>query len=162
MEIPQVFGRNGGWRVLEQRPRCSGLRKSDHIAQRRRAGEHHRDSVHSECNAAVRGRPGAQRVQQKAEPELRGLRVDSEERQHLPLQGRIVDTNAPSTELRAIEHDIVSERTNFFRRRIEKLDVLGIRRRERVMHGAECATLLADEQWKIGNPEKRPLVFGHH
>jgi hypothetical protein len=85
MEVPQIFGWNGRWRVLEQRPRSSGFRKCNYIAQRRRTGEHHRNPVEAKRDSAVWRSPGLERIEQKAKTILRLFLVDTQQTENLSL-----------------------------------------------------------------------------
>ena len=75
MELGEVRGRHVGRCVLKEGASRRGLGKRDHVAQRRRAREEHRDAVEAERDAAVRRRPGAQRLEQEPEPPLLLRRV---------------------------------------------------------------------------------------
>src|ERR1700680_1515164 len=152
MEISQVFGWNGGWRVLEQGPRRGSLRERNHVPERGRSSPHHRKPVESERDSAVRRSSRAQRIEQEAEAELGIFCADAEQRQHFPLKRGIVDSNASSSELQSIQHDVVRERTNLLGLRIEELEIVRMWRRERMMHRAQGSVLLATEQRKIRDP----------
>jgi len=159
MEIPQVFGWNGGGSVLEEGPRRGGFRKSDYVTERSRTREDHSKPVEAERDAAVRRGTRAQSIEKEAKAQLRILGTDAEQRQHLSLQRRVVDTNAPAAELQSVQHDVVRERTHFLGRRIEQLEIVRVRRREWMMHRAQRAVLLATEQWEIRDPQERSLVL---
>ena len=134
MKLLQVLTRHGGRRALEQRARRRGLRKCNHVAQRRGAGELHRDPIEAERNAAVRRRPGAQSLQQKAEAGARRRFIDAKQREDARLQRWITDTNTAPPEFGAVQHDVVRARAYRLRRAVELRDIGRVGRRERVMH----------------------------
>src|ERR1700732_502764 len=107
MEIPQVLGWNGGGCVLEEGPRRGGFRKSDHITEGGRSSKDHRKPVKAERNAAVRWRARAQRIKEGAETQLSILCTDAKQRKDLPLQRRVIDTNAPAAELQSVQYDVI-------------------------------------------------------
>ena len=80
MKLLEIFRRHRRRRALEQRAGRGRLRKRDHVAQRARAGELHRDAIEAKCDTAVRRRAVAQPLEQKAESALRRFLVD--QRQH--------------------------------------------------------------------------------
>src|SRR5258705_4755476 len=69
-QLLQLPGIDRGRRVGEQADRPLALGKCDHVAQRGRAGEDHRQAVDAEGDAAVRRRAEAERLEKKAELRL--------------------------------------------------------------------------------------------
>src|SRR2546423_8091388 len=153
MEFPQILRWNGRWRVLEQRPRRSGFRKRNYVPQRRSSCEHHRNAIETERNSAMRRSAGLERIEEKAESILRLLFIDTQQTENLSLQRWVVDADAASAELGAVEHNIVGERTDFVRRRLEQPQIFRIRRCERVVDGAQRAVLFPYEEWEISHPQ---------
>src|SRR2546423_9219498 len=116
MEFPQILRWNGRWRVLEQRPRRRGFRKCNHVTQRRRSCEHHRNAVEPEGNSTMWRSAALERIEQKTESVLRLFFVDTQQTENLSLQCWVVDADAAAAELGAVEHDVIGKRTDFFRR----------------------------------------------
>src|SRR5690349_16298918 len=154
MKFPKVFRWNGSRRVLEQRARRSGLGKSNYIPQGRCSSEHHRNAVEAKRDTAVRRCARFERIEQETESMLCLFFADTQQTEHPSLHGRVVDADAATAELGAVEHHVVSKRTNFFRRCVEQSQVFRIRRCERVMHGAQRAVPFPYEQWKISHPQE--------
>src|SRR5690242_1666415 len=107
MKLAQIVGGNAGWRSLEQGACRRRLRKCDHVAKRRRAGELHRDTVETESDTAVWRRSGPKSLQQEAEARVRRRFVDSQEGEDSRLQCRVADSNATSAELRSVQYHVV-------------------------------------------------------
>src|SRR5688572_15111898 len=162
MEIAEVFGRNRRRRILEQCARRGGLRECDHVAQRPRARKHHRNAIEAERYAAVRRRACTERVEQKAESRLRHSVVYTEQTENPALQRRIVDANAASAQLSAVEHDVIGKSTNFLRLAVEKPEILRVGSGEWMMYRAQRSVLLANEHRKVRDPEKRPRPRADH
>ena len=159
-------------RALEERARRGRLGEGDHVAQRGRAGEQHRDAVESERDAAVRRCARAQRLEQEAEPQLRRGVVDAEQREDARLQRGIADADAAAAEL-----EPVVARTSYASARarsgarLEQRDVVGVRRGERMMHrrralrspdpartsGSRCTTTNA---WTSSGTSSRRCAHG--
>ena len=67
MERGQVGRRHRHRGALEERPGLCRLGERDHVTQRRRPGQQHRDPVVPEGEPAVRRRPGREGIEQEAE-----------------------------------------------------------------------------------------------
>src|SRR4029079_16863572 len=91
-------------------------------------------------DAAVRRRTGAKSLEEEPEPSLCGRVVDAAQAKDACLETRVADTNAPATELRAVENEVISLRARAFGRRIEQRDVRRHRRGERVVYRTERAS----------------------
>ncbi len=154
VRVAQLIGRHRCRRALEQRARRSGLRERDHVAQRRRAGQHHRDAVHAERDAAVRRRAGAQPFEQEPEPRLRRGLVDAEQREHAALERRIGDSDASAAQFRAVEHHVVRLSAHASRGPLSSVaHVVGSRRGERVVHRRQrSGGGIAVEHREVGHP----------
>ena len=85
------------------------------------------------------GAPARSPSRRNPKRRLRGGLVDAEQRENPRLQGRIGDADAAAAKLHAVEHHVVGEGAGLLRRGVEWRDVLGVRRRERVVHRLQRA-----------------------
>src|ERR1051326_4338651 len=94
-ELPQLARIDRRRRFGQHANRLLTFRKSDHIAERRRAGENHGQPVDAEGDAAVRRRAVTQRFEEKAELGLGLLAADAEQLENAPLHLPPLDTPPP-------------------------------------------------------------------
>ncbi len=107
----------------------------------------------------MRGRTVLEGVHQEAEFVLRVFVGQAEKMEHLVLKFGIVDTDAAAAKFVAIDNHVVGRGANFARCRFEFVDVIGIWRRERVVHSVIALRLVVPlKQREIDNPEARELL----
>ena len=111
-------------------------------------------AVQAERDAAVRRRAVLERVEEEAEPQLRVLVADAEQRKIALLKRRVVDTDAAAADLDAVEHDVVRLREHLAGFSSSTVHVLSTRRGERVVHGDPPLLLLVPlEEREVGHPQ---------
>src|SRR5215470_13925002 len=81
-------------RFGEHADRFLAFGKRDHVAQRRRAAEEHRQAIDAEGDAAVRRRAEAERFEEEAELRLGLFPADAQQRENSLLQLEVMDTDA--------------------------------------------------------------------
>src|SRR4029079_6872671 len=78
VELAQLLGVDDGWRAGHEIQRVGGLRKGNHLANRRFTGQNRHDANQSERNAAVGWSPVLERLEEEPETQLRLLVVDAQ------------------------------------------------------------------------------------
>src|SRR5204862_5591628 len=118
-----------------------------------------RDAIEAERDAAVRRRAVFERLEEEAEAELRFLLADVEQRENAALHRRVVDSDAATADFAAIEDEVVRLRPYMAGIGDERVDVLVVRRSERVMHRVVALRLRVPlQQGEVHDPGEHELV----
>ena len=105
-------------RIHHQIHCARGLGKWNHFAQAVCAGQNHHDAIQSERNSAVRRRAILQRFQKEPEARARLFLRHPESAEYLALNVLAMNTDRARAQLGAIQHHVISQRTNFAQRRL--------------------------------------------
>ena len=118
----------------------------------------------------MRGRTEAERLEEEAELLLRVLLAQTHDLEDALLQVLAVDTNRATADLVAVAHHVVRVRERLAWFGVERVDVLGLRHRERVVHGRPRTGADGDvprgdsvggrlEQRRVDDPQEAPRVL---
>src|SRR4051812_13618298 len=99
MELPQLPGVDRRRCVGHLIDSGRGLGKRDDLTNRTLAGQNGHDAVQPERDAAVGWRAVLERIEEEAEAQLRLLVADVEQREDLPLQRRVMDSDTAAADL---------------------------------------------------------------
>src|SRR3990170_3430657 len=132
-----------------------GLREGDHVPQRFRPRQDHREPVQPKGDPSVGGGPELQRFQEETEFPPGLLRPDVQQREHLRLHLPPVDPDAPAPDLRPVQHHVVGLRPGFPRVAVQQRNVFVQRRREGMVHRIVPLLLLVPfQEGEIGHPQE--------
>src|SRR5690606_20737567 len=92
-----------------------GFREGNHVADRFTAGHQHDHAIQAEGQATVRRRTELECIQQEAKFLVGFLVADTERLEHGALHRRIEDTDRPTAQLGAVEHQVVGTRQRLAR-----------------------------------------------
>ena len=123
MQLPQLPLLHGVRRMREQTLCTLRLRERDHVADRIGAGHQSHDTIEAKGNATMRRCAILQRLQQKPEFRFGFLFADVERAEHFRLHVLPVDPDRASSNLPAVEDDIVRFRARSARIGGEKVFV---------------------------------------
>ena len=113
------------------------------VADAVEAGEEAHEAVETVGQTSVWGCTVLEGIHQEAELALRLLGGEAQNLEYLLLKLGIVDTDAASTYLHAVDDHIVGIGTHAGGVGIEQGDILGLGRGERMVHGHEALLLVA-------------------
>ena len=110
-----------------------GLGEGDRLADALQAAEEHHHPVDPQGDPPVGRRAVLQGVQQEPEPVPGRLLVDAQQPEDLLLLLLVVDSDGAAAGLRAVDHQVVGLGAGASRFIFEQIEILGPRRRERVV-----------------------------
>ena len=134
VEVAQLERRDWRWRFSHETRSLGSLWKGYDVTNARSATQDRNEPVKSERDAAVgRGAvpEGVEHVTE-ANPGFFGRNLQNFFKNG-PLEFRLVDTNRATTQLGAVDHDIVMLAAHLFRFRFEQRNILGYRRGKRMV-----------------------------
>src|SRR5262249_15254929 len=128
----------------------------DHVPQRPRVGEQHRDPIEAQGETAMRWRSRGEPVEQEPEPAANITFRNAEQREDQPLDDGIGDPDGATAKLDPVIHGIVVERATTFRMRFELAKVIRMRGSERMMRRYMLPGVgVVLEKWKVHHPRER-------
>src|SRR5215831_20662025 len=165
-QLPLIHRRR---RIHHQIHRARGLRERNHFAQTLRTRKNHHDAVKPKRNPSMRRRAILQRFEEESEALLRLFIGHAQRLENLRLNILTVNTNRPRAQLRAVQHDVVSQRPHRAERRLwiihrihallEQAHVLFVRRRERMVRRHPLLLALVPlEHGKVRDPEEAVVL----
>ena len=132
------------WRAHHQVLAAVILWESDHIANVFGARREHDQTIHAKRDPAMGRRSKLKRLEKVRKEKLLPVGINAERFEHPGLQIALMNSNAPASDLNAVQDNVVGLRTNLSELAcFQSGDIFALGASERVMHGIPFLFLAA-------------------